>query len=48
MFQKNSIKKHLVFKDRSKDTRGRSIGSVILPIPAGIGDAMQCHGVVIV
>ena len=27
------------FEDRAKDTRGRSIGSVILPIPAGIGDA---------
>ena len=27
------------FEDRAKNTRGRSIGSVILPIPAGIGDA---------
>ena len=27
------------FEDRAKETRGRSIGSVILPIPAGIGDA---------
>ena len=27
------------YEDRAKDTRGRSIGSVILPIPAGIGDA---------
>ena len=27
------------FEDRAKDTRGRNIGSVILPIPAGIGDA---------
>ena len=27
------------FEDRAKETKGRSIGSVILPIPAGIGDA---------
>ena len=31
--------KRFGFEDRAKETRGRSIGSVILPIPAGIGDA---------